>query len=335
MNSLFPLKTNFLIEEEIMYRLFLVMIFCNCIWTVNANAYLNKLACSLILPASTFGQAQVLSEPDIKKHFRLSSDWSIDPTLITTSEHKLIDTVSITPPEFDSSKHKVIVVFNPNAALWQDMLPEMLSWAKDLKAKVVGFNYRGVGLSNSYPKNSLDLVADGIEVVEYTKTQTQAPMVLYGRSLGGSIASYVANHMYKKGSCPKLFVDRSFRKLSSAAYHLIQRVQQQGRDSKTCNGFLFSIAPIPSLAKLGIKLSRWTLNTEKQFLAIPKSNRLAIYANNDEMFAFNQNLCSALPKDEQEWLFIGSHNQSLSTIKHYKIAGLSGTDLFYNFVLNN
>ena len=304
--------------------------------SANASGCLNKLACSLILPASTFEKPPILSETDIKNSYSLSQDWEIKPKMIGTGSSKRLDSVQITPPGFKSSnKQSVIIVFNPNAALWQDMLPDMITWAKDLNAMIVGFNFRGVGLSESYPNKSSDLVKDGISIVEHVRQQTDASVVLYGRSLGGSIASYVANHMHKKGLDLKLFIDRSFRKLSSAANDIITRAQEQGKKMNTWEGHLFALAPIPSLAKFGLVLSRWSLNTEKEFLAIPKSRRVAIYVSNDEMFPFKQSLCSALPKDEQKWLFLGSHNQSLNSIKHHKISGLSGTSLFYNFVLND
>ena len=313
----------------------IIIIFSTFIFNVTSYACLDKLACKLILPSTTFEPPPLLSEADIKTAFRLEEAWSIKPVMLKTSEHKHLDTVTLTPPNFRSNKkQKVIVVFNPNAALWQDMLPDMINWARDLDAKVVGFNYRGVGHSESKPKKSLDLIRDGIELVEHIKRISDTPMVIYGRSIGGSVASYVANHMYKRGWAPKLFVDRSFRKLSSAANHIINKFQKQAWKSDTWEGSLFALAPVPSLARLGIFISKWSLNTEKEFKAIPKSQRLAIYVSNDEMFPFNQSLCSSLPEDEQKWLFKGSHNQPLDSLMHHKINGLNATNLFYNFVLD-
>ncbi|MFK7824808.1 MAG: hypothetical protein AB8G05_11660 [Oligoflexales bacterium] len=318
-----------------MININIISVFISIVLSTNALGCLNKLACSIILPASTFERPPILTEADIKKSYNLGPEWNIKPKMIETTSKKSLDTILIIPPGFDAKiKQSVIIVFNPNAAFWQDMLPDMLKWAKDLDSMVIGFNYRGLGYSTSYPNRSQDLVKDGITVVEYVKKQTAASMVLYGRSLGGSIASYVANHMHKQGLKPKLFVDRSFRKLSLASNHIIAKAQQQGREMETWQGSLFALAPIQTLAKIGLVLSRWSLNTEKEFKSIPKERRMAIYASHDEMFPFKQSLCSALPKEEQQWLFLGGHNQSMDSLKHHKIRGLNGTNLFYNFVLN-
>ena len=39
------------------------------------------------------------------------------------------------------------------------------------------------------------------------------------------------------------------------------------------------------------------------------------------------------PTPGLKYMDLGSHNQSLGSLKHHEISGLSGTDLFYNFVL--
>lgn len=132
--------------------------------------------------------------------------------------HPGLEKLKIAPKD-----QKWIVYYLPNAAKYEDVTPFLQNMAKKVGANVICVNYRGVGDSSGFPTGDQDLIDDGDAVVEYLKKQNVAPenILLYGRSLGGAVATHVAEKRVSNNEKVSLCTDRSFSSLYKVVASLI------------------------------------------------------------------------------------------------------------------
>lgn len=89
-----------------------------------------------------------------------------------------------------------IVMYQPNGACYESTLLEDMDFKvyNSCGINILFFNYSGVMDSEGYPQCARDLITDGHAPVEYLKSRNVPSnrIVLYGFSLGGSVAAHVA-----------------------------------------------------------------------------------------------------------------------------------------------
>lgn len=124
---------------------------------------------------------------------------------------------------------------------------------------VVLYDYRGYGQSNGTPSEE-GIYVDIESVVNYLKTEkgfTENQMVMYGRSLGGAVASYAAT----KFSVSGLVLDSAFKNL------------------KAMVGDLYPFVPAA--------LARYEFSTEKYLEKIPGIPVMIMHSQNDDIVSIS------------------------------------------------
>ncbi|CAI5756289.1 unnamed protein product [Candida verbasci] len=97
-------------------------------------------------------------------------------------------------PKVENYKNKTILMLTPNAGNIGHALPIVSMFYKNFGYNVFIYSYRGYGKSTGFPsekglKIDADTVMDYIEKDEQYKA---GKLILYGRSLGGAVAIYIA-----------------------------------------------------------------------------------------------------------------------------------------------
>ena len=90
------------------------------------------------------------------------------------------------------SRAPLIIWFHGNAGNITERAPMAAELARHGIA-VFLFDWRGYGRSDGRPSES-GLFRDAIAAYDFARTRTQTPIVVYGESLGGPYAAYIARH---------------------------------------------------------------------------------------------------------------------------------------------
>jgi alpha/beta superfamily hydrolase len=115
------------------------------------------------------------------------------------------------------NSYPTILICNPNAGYYEYAYyqSEWVEYYINLGVNVFLWNYRGYGASKGWP-NPGRIQKDGLIIAEYLKeTRNITKLGIHGESLGGCIATYIANN----SDVAFLFADRTFSSLDSVAYH--------------------------------------------------------------------------------------------------------------------
>lgn len=131
-------------------------------------------------------------------------DWNLE-----SSDGALIHAWQIPPPEGQSGGW--ILHCHGNGGNISHRLDVAREFHR-LGLGVVLFDYRGYGQSQGQLQNEKQLLADGQAVYDRLAALGQ-PIVLYGESLGGGIASYLA----EKNPCAGLVLQSTFTRLTDRA----------------------------------------------------------------------------------------------------------------------
>jgi len=94
-------------------------------------------------------------------------------------------------------KKKTILILNPNAGNIGLALP-IITQFYEMGFNVLAYDYRGYGQSSG-KANEVGLKIDANTIMEFIKTHKiirDCPLILYGRSLGGAVAIYIASQNY-------------------------------------------------------------------------------------------------------------------------------------------
>lgn len=116
-----------------------------------------------------------------------------------------IDTVLIS---FSPENEKIVVYCSPNAGFYEYLYyqSDWLEFYKDLEINVFLFNYRGYSLSTGRT-SLLNIAKDCCFFVKYLReTKKYEKIIVHGESLGGSVATLVANNC----DIDLLIADRTF-----------------------------------------------------------------------------------------------------------------------------
>jgi hypothetical protein len=75
-----------------------------------------------------------------------------------------------------TQKTSWMIWFNPNAALYEDVMPFCQNYGDAMGSNVLVFNYRGVGNSESYIHCAHDMVKDGEAVFKLSFGLSPTPL---------------------------------------------------------------------------------------------------------------------------------------------------------------
>ncbi|HYC59957.1 MAG TPA: alpha/beta hydrolase [Thermoanaerobaculia bacterium] len=148
--------------------------------------------------------------------------WDRDAFRIIPSEHTFVtrDGVRLHAWRFDAANADapVMIWFHGNAGNLTDRA-EMAEEHARRGMSVFVFDYRGYGKSEGRASES-KLFIDGLAAFDYVRNQGAKNIVLYGESVGGPYAAYVAKE--RKGLVRAVILENSFpslKDIGNALYH--------------------------------------------------------------------------------------------------------------------
>lgn len=116
------------------------------------------------------------------------------------------------PSDADDEELPTVVFFHGNAGNIS-LRASLIGWfAEGVRARVILFDYSGYGGNAGSPSED-EVYRDGLAVVDWVLAQGVDPsqLVLYGESLGGAVAAYVAGER----DCAGIVLQSSFSSLSA------------------------------------------------------------------------------------------------------------------------
>jgi hypothetical protein len=208
-------------------------------------------------------------------------------TLQTTDNAKL-DSLEIRPSkvEEDMTKRRFIIAHMPRSNNYIDWLKYYQIYARETKATVIVYNYRGIGLSQGLVTNQESLYSDAYEQAQRLLALGAKPenIAMLGECLGANVATHAAGTLQQEGLPVKLFNARSFRSLTSIL---------SGRTTPEKNAPIWHPKTwFYSLIRMIVRFivnpiiwsAGWALNVEDKFTAIPPHDRdfIVVRSNKDQ-----------------------------------------------------
>jgi pimeloyl-ACP methyl ester carboxylesterase len=260
-----------------------VVVFPVLLWDLiklGANKLFGELVGGLVLPAQN-QNFHVLGIKEDSVHNYNEGDLTCEKHKIIIRGETELDTFEIkhkSQENIDPKYQKYIINFVGNGMCYEHIIDDMKEDANALKANVVGFNLRGVGLSTGKAKSKDDLVTDGIAQVQRLLDQGISPqnITLKGHSLGAGVASLVAKHFHQLKQPINLFNSRSF---STITNFLVGHVRLERDEHGQAIGHKDSIGGIilgwlaKPFVKFGVALAKWEINAGSAFKSIPEAYR--------------------------------------------------------------
>lgn len=111
------------------------------------------------------------------------------------------DNVKLHVYVMDQASPKTILMLGPNAGNMGMSVPLAAIFYQDMGYNVVTLSYRGYGKSTGTPSEiGLKIDADtALNFIQNHTTLKDTSLILYGRSLGGAVAIYLAQNSFVKG----------------------------------------------------------------------------------------------------------------------------------------
>ncbi|MFI4919555.1 MAG: protein SidB [Legionellales bacterium] len=212
------------------------------------------------------------------RYDRIIDDKPTNPTheyhTIVTHDGVELDTLEMkhcSKQNNEPQDQKYIINFLGNAQAYQQILSTMQTDADTLQSNVIGFNFRGVGRSTGNATSTNDLLIDGIAQVQRLLDLGVTPqnITLKGYSIGAAVASLVAHHFHQQNQPINVFSDRSFSSLTNV---LVGWIRTHSSPQETFGMKLLGWLAKPFI-KLALILTKWEINADDAFLAIPEAHR--------------------------------------------------------------
>ncbi|WP_187356889.1 alpha/beta fold hydrolase [Legionella geestiana] len=205
---------------------------------------------------------------------------------VITHDGASLDTLQITPRSLvntPDNQKKYIINFVGNASCYEDVIYPMKENARDLNRVVIGFNLRGVKKSTGQAKSKNDLVNDGIAQVQRLLDAgvPSQNITLKGHSLGGALATMVAQHFHQQGQPLYLFNDRSFSSITNFVVGLIRTAGTDTGHRESFGMKLLGWMAKPFI-KFGVSLVKWEINADDAYKAIPEAYKEYILARSQK-----------------------------------------------------
>ncbi|RLV89752.1 putative membrane protein [Spathaspora sp. JA1] len=169
---------------------------------------------SIIYPSSINGARNHVSTPD-------EYGMEYEPVSLTTPDGETLECFSLKhDPNSEEYTNTTILILSPNAGNIGYSLSMIDLLYTKLNYNVFIYSYRGYGNSTGKPSEQ-GLKIDADCVMEYLTTDKQystSAIVLYGRSLGGAVAIYIAAHYGE--SISGVIIENTFLSIPKAVPHV-------------------------------------------------------------------------------------------------------------------
>lgn len=245
-------------------------------------AALYKYQSSLIYPAGINDGRGACATPD---------EFGMPYELINlkTEDGETLQCYSLLQDKHDSSyTNKTVLILSPNAGNIGHALPIVSLFFKDFKYNVFIYSYRGYGKSSGSP-SEVGLKIDAQTVMKYLSQENeqyrQSSLVLYGRSLGGAVAIYMAATM--SSSVQGIILENTFLSIRKTIPHIFPFLKYVTR-------FVHQVWDLESLIpKIPADIPVLLMSARKDEIVPPShmdqikqlfnSNDLTFYAYNDSL----------------------------------------------------
>jgi pimeloyl-ACP methyl ester carboxylesterase len=153
-------------------------------------------------------------------------------------------------------------------------------------ARLVLFDYSGVNGSKGWAHNTQTLLNDGIVQVNHLLKQGVKPenIILYGWSIGGAIASLVADYFHQQQRTVYLFNDRSFSNLSFTAVGIVKELPLLGP--------VLAYLLLPTI-KFALWATGWEMEADQAYRNVPRRYRTHTVLKDDEIIPYYASLHEA------------------------------------------
>lgn len=242
--------------------------------TFMVNSLIGKWVGSLVLPAQ---EVPLRNESPTELVFNSDShSYYPEEICVVTHDQVKLSTLEFVKPKNESkiSEQKYVIHFLGNGVNYLDFFKGRKELVfENQNVNTVFFDYRGVQKSSSNGKtvasSKKDLVIDGIAQVQrlLDKGVSAENITLSGHSLGGAIATLVANHFHRQNKKLYVFNDRSFSSITDVLVGWIRARCPNGYDETFGRKLLGWV--LKPLIKFGVSLSGWEINASDAFREIP------------------------------------------------------------------
>lgn len=138
-----------------------------------------------------------------------------ESSYVETKDGTTIHIVLIKQPHYNFVNVPTVIFFHGNAGNIGHRLMNAYGLYTSLGCNVLMVEYRGYGKSQGTPSET-GLYQDAEAAMDYLLRQTQISrdkIIVFGRSLGGAIAIYLASHSYYRQHIHSVFIENTFTSL--------------------------------------------------------------------------------------------------------------------------
>lgn len=212
-----------------------------------------------------------------------------------TPRNRVLATVTIQP--LTEKKKDTILIFNGQNASFRSekKIRTYCQLARDTGCTVVGFDYGGTAMRRITTWTQEPLVNDGVFLaMKLAKSlPASANLILKGNSLGGAIATLVAEKCHASGVLAYLWSGRSFASAMDVIAGQIRTLHQSGHYENKAT-ILLSNASRPFISML-LYVSGWNIDVEHAYKIIPESYKNYYLVRSDKNQRLSKKDDSVIP----------------------------------------
>lgn len=251
--------------------------------------------------------------------------------LLSTLKHSFLDTIPDTPisslhqyndltfttsdgvplegieiyEKGNENNNAYIIQCHGNASHYRQFLSRMEKTATLTHCKVVGFDYRGYGLSPGEVLHQKDMYEDAFAVAKHCVDQGATYILLEGTSVGGAPAAVTANRLraYCKAQNKDVQIEHmnviSFSSTPKMVAGLL--LESDGKNRKP-QGFFRKVINflLTPLVKLVLRKTDWDMNPKQELAKMPSNHYEVISASGDTVIGTHASMEYALRKQNAE-----------------------------------
>lgn len=196
---------------------------------------------------------------------------------IDISPYVSIDCLKLLQPTISTNKKWIFRFFGNNQS-WESNLTDLLRLHNSASANVIAPNYRGVGVSNNFPKKEEDIIEDYVQLIKDVMKEYQIAndkIYLYGFDFGGYIAVRTAVRLQEDGIIVNIVSENSF-----SSYREVL-------DDK------IPLYPLSHFTSDIFSNNGWPLDVRKDLPKL-KGRLIVLYNNDDEVFGTSSHFRKAI-----------------------------------------